>query len=1269
MRFVEDGPSIPDELLVARDQGRVVFFCGAGVSRAKAGFADFFGLASSVTSELGVETNNPALKLIDAAKNITTSTGVEGVVSADRIFGLLERDFLTRDIYKSVAKALTPVSQVDLSAHQTMLKLATTKDGLVRLVTTNFDRLFDLCQPDIHTFIPPRLPDLNHPNEFNGTVYLHGKVNENGTGAESNGFVLSSSEFGDAYLANGWATSFVKGILERYVVVFVGYSADDPPIQYLLEALNKNSNHLNDIYAFQSGNESYANSKWHHKGVKAIAYDDTDGHIALWKTLDSWAERASNPDAWYQRVITEFGKAPDLLQPFERGQVAHIVSTVEGAKKFAKSEILPPATWLHVFDPKLRYEGPSRVSFGKQNPTGIVDPFNLYSLDSDHTPQHADPDDYYNKREVPANAWDAFEFNPQDLKGLNEQRAIRFRGDDSKLPQNTTLPQRLNALTYWLSRVVEQPELIWWITKQQYIHPWVQFVLKSELDHRSKDINSTLAQAWGYIWDGFEHNTKRGGLSWFTLEKEIKTHGWCPRKLRRFAQLTEPRIQFSPTNRCQNKVNLEQISLKDLINLDVEYPELPRNLKIPDEWLSRTIEILRRNLELAVELENEIGGYGLSLTFTLFPEKSADDSYHRTYGLSAWVLLFISYIEKLVSIDLDEVKKELSRWPCDDNSVFTRLRIWALGRGELVPNDSVILMLDQLSDEAFWNSYHARDLLMTLATRWSDFDQYSRSVIENRILQGPKPWKTEDGSRFKERKAWNILNRLTWLKNNGCDLSTKTDKTLQRLCGEVVGWKPDYAEDEARSFEVQGGFVTTNTDYSLLSNEPLGSILKRAKELSGRKSDFLIESDPFLGLSRERPIRAFSALSHSAKKGVIVDWAWDTFLYDETRKNDKPNFTALIAERLSRLTSDNLAKILRPISNWLLHSTNVLVNICHSTYFRLVSKLIEVMSRKPKQSSSSIVRGSKSPDWLMESINSPTGNLTSSLLQTQQLSNFEAGDGFPKSFLSLINQLLTLPDDLHRYAIVILSGRLSWCFWVDPDWTRKNLLSVLNSSIGEDIQAFWAGVLWGNLYGKELFLILKPSLIELACSGEVEGRGQQDAIVGLIYSAWNIKDEEGEWLSDLEYKEILIKANDDFRCGTLWKARSGENEGNDQWLQTFHKLMKNVWPKQLAAKSPTVSGRFCDIAFWSEEFFPEVVKLIIPFVTKLERANNIYLNDGKITEKYPNELLLLLNAVLPDDVNMWPYDIGRHLERMVEVCSELSEDECFIELKRKWDAR
>ena len=44
MRFIESGPNIPDELLFARDNGDVLFFCGAGVSQQKAKLPSFQGL-------------------------------------------------------------------------------------------------------------------------------------------------------------------------------------------------------------------------------------------------------------------------------------------------------------------------------------------------------------------------------------------------------------------------------------------------------------------------------------------------------------------------------------------------------------------------------------------------------------------------------------------------------------------------------------------------------------------------------------------------------------------------------------------------------------------------------------------------------------------------------------------------------------------------------------------------------------------------------------------------------------------------------------------------------------------------------------------------------------------------------------------------------------------------------------------------------------------------------------------------------------------------
>jgi len=238
MRFLKDSPSIPDALLIARDEGRVVFFCGAGVSRARAGLSDFFGLAEDVIHKLGVPTDNPACKILHEAREIDKRTGVSGLISADRIFGLLERDFLVRDIEAAVAGALRPAENVDLSAHKILLDLATTPQGKVQLVTTNFDRLFENCSNTLKIWQPPRLPDPSRHGEMNGVIHLHGYATKDYTGAEVDGFILSSSEFGRAYLSDGWATQFFREIIDRYVVVFVGYTADDPPVRYLLEALN-----------------------------------------------------------------------------------------------------------------------------------------------------------------------------------------------------------------------------------------------------------------------------------------------------------------------------------------------------------------------------------------------------------------------------------------------------------------------------------------------------------------------------------------------------------------------------------------------------------------------------------------------------------------------------------------------------------------------------------------------------------------------------------------------------------------------------------------------------------------------------------------------------------------------------------------------------------------------------------------------------------------------------------------------------------------------
>ena len=94
MRFIANGPWIPDELFVARDEGRVVFFCGAGVSRARANLPGFYRLTTKVLDQLGADDDNSARRLLDVAyelqkRNVVPNAGA--LIPADRIFGLLEQ--------------------------------------------------------------------------------------------------------------------------------------------------------------------------------------------------------------------------------------------------------------------------------------------------------------------------------------------------------------------------------------------------------------------------------------------------------------------------------------------------------------------------------------------------------------------------------------------------------------------------------------------------------------------------------------------------------------------------------------------------------------------------------------------------------------------------------------------------------------------------------------------------------------------------------------------------------------------------------------------------------------------------------------------------------------------------------------------------------------------------------------------------------------------------------------------------------------------------
>ncbi len=1279
MRFLKDGPSIPDELLIARDESRVVFFCGAGVSRAGAGLPDFFGLAEKVIEELGVPIDHSARKLIKEAKEIDARVGTTGVISADRVFGLLERNFKSSDIERAVARALKPKGKPDLSAHQTLVDLATSPAGAIRLVTTNFDRLFDKCAKKAEIWRQPKLPDPGRSAEVDGIVYLHGRATAKYDGAEGEGFILSSSEFGRAYLSDGWATSFIRDIIEKFYVVFVGYAADDPPVQYLLEALNRTAGQLDGVYAFQSGTQSDAIAKWRHKGVQAISYDTSDNtHDALWKTLAAWAERAKDIDGWYDQLLKRASGGPEQLSPHERGQVAHTVSTLEGARRFCRYSDIMPADWLCVFDPIRRYAQPGKVG-GPFEDGPEVDPFDLYGLDSDVVPKPVDPDDHFKKREMPSGAWDAFALNRLDRQNLRDESLPAIRGHwAGNVPR---LPARLSQMGSWIESIVDQIAAVWWAAYQMFLHPDIKAAILWEVEKADREIAPEIRRAWLLVLEAEQRESVNTRRDWYALKAFLQKDGWSAAAARRFEDLSRPSLKVGPRywSGPRPPAQSDVSKILSMLGIEVGYVELNEEIEIPADWLVTVVRGARRNLELAAQLEHEVGGLKFNYVAPIIPDEDPNiDRYSRRHGLSSMVIRYASYFEILIGQDAPAARAEFSTWPSDDDTVFARLRMWAAGKSEIVSTAEFAEVILALSDEAFWNERHQRDLLLTLAKRWPELAVPQRGKIESKLLGGPPRWDREDADEYRDRQAWSVLNRLGWLSEKGCGFSFDLDAKIQQLRLQSPKWKTEYAQKAAESHESRGGTVRTNTEHASLLDVPVREILAKARQIGGRTEDFLEEKDPFQGLCVASPIKAFRALVIETTNGELPVRGWETFLRLEQRKSDKPRFMRQIALRLSSLPSHNLSELVRSASNWLQKVAGSLSVHDVACFDAVIDALVPIFQDDPNAGRSGVVRGNDEPDWVMEAINSPVGSVAQALFDDPRKNNLQPGGGFPENWLQHASRLVELPGDQGRYALVIFCHNLSWFYLIDPEWTEAALLTAVESGDHENQTAALSGFFWGSrMPPDELYARLKPTLVrqvDLPPSGR---RSSTESLAGILLAGWGrVSEKSGNQLvSDDEMRQIILDANDEFRVQLLWHAEQwAQSKGSKtRWSKLMLDLLTKVWPKQLSAKSPAVSARLVDLAFDNVDQFPKLSKAVLPLISKVQRdqINLPYPREesDKVIGKYPGLALQLLHAVLPDDVASWPYGIEGILRGIGEADEKIRTNVQYLEIMRRWNAR
>lgn len=1277
MRFIEGGPSIPDELLAARDEGRLVIFCGAGVSRARAEIDDFISLAENVSNYLGVLSEDPIRSILSEIREVGKRTGVPGLISADVVFDRLEQSFDRNDIEKAVAQALKPKKDVDLSAHQILIDLATTPTGKVKVVTSNFELLFEECNPQLNSYSPIDLPNLEQHSEFDGIIHNHGIVKKDYSNSSGEGFILSSSEFGKAYLADGWATRFIRSILQKYVVLFVGYSADDPPVKYLLQGLNRLGDNKNLMYAFHEGTESEADASWSTKGVKAIAYDNPGvEHQYLWSTLESWRERAINPDAWYEEKFKLAETHPEGLSMHERGQIAHIVSTKEGAKKLAEREVPIPASWLCVFDSHIRYSTPGWHGGNYHEAGEWVDPFELYGLDEDTLPKKIEPDGRQPNREKPQGAWDAFHVSEKELQGSFENSISQLRGLHSIKPAN--LPDRLFHLSVWIGRLVHDPALLWWAGRQNGLHPSIQDRIRQGLD--KGDVNcSDLKSSWERLFECWDSLTLGPDMSWYSFKEAVTKYGWSKFSVRRFDTILKPYYRINELRRDIKPPKALNGEQNYLLNFEVGYLEHIDQFDVDSSYLPEVVKSLSSNLQLAIELDSDIRGYGPLSNYAIHEIVARDKVKGVYHDMEVLVDLMVFYFIQLAKLDQKSAKLEIASWQNKSSSTFTKLKIWAASQPQLLSLEEAETTIVGLSDEDFWDVNHQGDLLYALAQRWSELSPGSISDIQRKFLKSLPSYNGEERSDYLGRRARKILPKIVWLSSQGCNFSFNIDEEKKKLIRYFPSWNDKQALDAERSSRSlsRGGIVRTETDHNKLIGIPLSDVIDVAEASMGRGDNFLIEHDPFLGLVKNHPIRAFSVLSHSLKAKKYPLWAWKRMLSNEFKENESWLIYA-IAHCLIAIPPKHLSQIIHDFSSWTDSFNKTIFNKSNELFYRIFDKHLEVFEYDQTSAGSAVSTKSSSPDWILLAINSPIGKLTSALLEAPEVEGLVPRAGFPKYWLSKLEKLFEMEIGYACLSLVTVSRNINWFYNIDPEWTKNNLLARLDNDSFNN--AIWSGILAsGGLPRTDLFVDIKDDFLQMLRSEKNFRRMETQSMAAFLLSGW-MRNKQGDSciISNAEMRNILFEVDDNLRIQVIWVYErwllSEKDKIDDEMARSADEFFGVVWPKHIKIKSSGISAKLFDLAISSIDKINGIVDLVIPLMqsnqgAKIRSSEFLHIDDESLVRKFPKECLKLLFAILPEDAKYWPYGLDRVLPELIKNSPDLNINSNYVELKRRWDSR
>ncbi len=1007
MQFVANGPDIPDALLQAHEESHMVFFCGAGISY-PAGLPGFKGLVEQIYRLNGTTLSDIEREAFDRGQFDATLDLLERRLPGQRLA-------VRRALLQALKPKLRRMGATD--THAALLRLARSRGGAMRLVTTNFDRVFHMAAKRsgqaFQAYAAPMLP-IPKKSRWNGLVYLHGLLPEKSDDTALNRLVVTSGDFGLSYLTERWAARFVSELFRNYVVCFVGYSINDPVLRYMMDALAADRM-LGEVtpqaWALGDclpGQEHRKTIEWEAKGVTSILYEVPTGshdHSVLHKTLHAWAETYRDGILGKERIVVSHALArpsASTQQDDFVGRMLWALSDKSGlpAKRFADFNPVPPLDWLLEAFSDERFEHSDLVRFGVP-PRDEVDAKLRFSLIRRPTPYPLAPPMLLASGGVAGSQWDDVMFQ----------------------------------MARWLVRHLDDPRLVIWIAQRGgQLHDRWPWMIEHELDrfasleregktieleeirsHAPKAIPGPLMRKlWRLLLSGrvkslwhdpdlyrWKSRLKREGLT-ATLRLELRG------LLSPQVALKKPFLWGDEDASTDEPMRIKQLVDWELVLVADHVHSALRDIT-DERWkfaLPLLVEDFQQLLRDALDLLRELD--------------EADDSSDRSHwdlpsisphwqnrGFRDWVSLVELLRDAWLAvrgIDGARAARIAQAWDDLPYPTFKRLALFAASQDGCIAPEKWVSWL--LADGAWWlwSTDTGREVFRLLVLQGRQLAGAAQDHLEAAILSGPLREMYRDDlepDRWQDLVAHSVWLHLAKLNASGLALGGTAKARLAELSSAYPQWQLAANESDEFSHWMSG---TGDPDYEE----------RRDIDIAPRKRRELVQwltkpqpdrrpfyEDTWRDVCRTRFFHSLYALCDLAQEGVWPAQRWREALQAWSEESMVLRSWRYAAPLVQTMPDTVIQEITHGVAWWIEAASKainqheeIMLNLCR----RVLALSLEAGTGMTRN-------GAPIDQPVTEAINHPVGHVTKALLNLWFKRNPNDNDHLPAEIKSFFTEL------------------------------------------------------------------------------------------------------------------------------------------------------------------------------------------------------------------------------------------------------------------------